>query len=138
MDTDKGNLVYMWYGPRDLLLSIIRNGFKKSSYDRIHASEVKYYPGNGSPAHGSYNLFHPTSNMFHLIYDGDYNTLDFIAAIIAYCLVEDIMLPRAMGGGGAPRIAKRIPIIILSTDNEISPALAPYVQLVDATTLIDP
>jgi hypothetical protein len=90
--------------------------------------------------HGSYNLFHQTStsNMFHLIIEGDYDDERFIEAMIGYSSVDDILLPRAMGGGSAPKVNKRIPVIILAEDNNLNTALAPFVCAIDVTTLIDP
>lgn len=147
----KEKMVHVWYGPRNVLMEIIRK-FDKSTYDRIRGNEIHYYPahnvdgGSKSMPHGSYNLFHPTSNKFHLIYEGDYDDPEFVKAIIGYCQVDDIMLPRATGGGSALPVAQRVPIIILwSIDTEdpvtgtqlFNPELTPFVHVIDASTWLD-
>lgn len=115
-------LIHVWYGPRSQLIGIIRR-FNKNCYDLINMQDVKFTPNaKETPeqcktnAYGSYSLFRPTSLSFHLINEGDYETDEFIEALIGYTTVDEISLPRAMGGGSASRLTgerKRIPIVIL-------------------------
>jgi hypothetical protein len=116
-------LIHVWYGSRSQLIGIIRR-FDKNCYDLINVQNVKFVPDAKetpeqckSDAYGSYNLFRPTSLSFHLINDGDYETDEFIEALIGYTTIDEISLPRGMGGGSASRLVgehnRRIPIVIL-------------------------
>lgn len=100
------------YGPRRELIKYIRK-LDKKTYDII--STMYFLPKTDTEpepesAHGSYDLFRPTSLKFHLI--TDYTPL-YYDALIAYVKEEHIILPRALGGGRAPACKDRIPIIIL-------------------------
>lgn len=130
-----GKLVQVWHGSRRELMDIVR-GMDKNTYERFRSDEITYSAGavphesESCLPHGSYNLFHRSSNKFHLIHEGDYTDPEFIEAIIAYCTVENILVPRAMGGGRAPPIARRIPIIILDTSDTDYKDLTPYIHKV--------
>jgi hypothetical protein len=111
-------------GDRAALNRTIRK-YNKSAYDRLYTSEVAYAAGTGS-----YNLFRPTSNLFHLIEGGDPLNPQFIEALHAYCTVEDISLPRMFGGEQAPKLDKRIPVVIfIESEDEIADVLRDYADI---------
>lgn len=147
ISTDK--LIHVWYGSRLQLTSTVRS-FNKNCYDLINVRDVKFVPvAKEHPeqyktnTYGSYNLFRPTSLSFHLINEGDYETDEFIEALIGYTTVDEISLPRAMGGGCASRlIGDRIPIVILMEEQtelgRLDEIGKDFIFSIPVTSLIDP
>lgn len=139
IDTKQLKQIHVWCGPRTIANKKIRS-INKSCYDSIIAEEVMFVSDTRenpdqykATAYGSYNLFHPTSLEFHLIYEGDYTNQDFIEAILGYCTVEDVALPRIYGKGAMP-LDKRIPIVIIvDSEYTVAPELRPYASLIKIT-----
>lgn len=123
------------YGSRQQLSKYIRT-LNKQHYDIIH--NVHYIPANqtgNSLARGSYDLFRPTSLKFHIIVD--YKP-EYYDGLMAYLKIDEIILPRAMGAGGAPKCKKRVPIIILVEDPEdFEHKPDPQIKLTPVATLFE-
>lgn len=130
--------IHVWYGDRTQLSKVLRT-IHKNRYDQVDIKSIQYSKESQSKerGYGSYSLFNPTSRDFHLIYDGDYDDLDFVEAMLGYVTVEDILLPRAMGGGAASLLKNRIPVVIFmdGEDGSLNTHLDQYACTIPVHTL---
>lgn len=121
--------IHVWIGTFANLSKVVRT-LPKSIYNHLDSNSVHYYPSStpGTLPHATYNLFHESSDQFHLVSQGDLDET-FNQSLLAYCTEEVIALPRAQGGGEAPVIKKRIPVVVLcETMDWVEPYLLPHVK----------
>jgi hypothetical protein len=132
--------IHIWIGLRQEFSTIIRK-IPKSIYENLNSDSILYHPSIAVEdhikpyPHGSYDLFHPSSNQFHLITEGSMDE-EFCKALLAYCIIDTIMLPRAQGGGEAPVIKDRIPVVVFCESEEwILPVLNQHILVISISDL---
>jgi hypothetical protein len=138
---DHTRIIHVWVGPREDLTKVIRK-LPKCVYDILDSNDIFYYPALDMEdqikpkPHGSYNLFHRSSNQFQLVSQGSLD-YEFSKALLAYCVAEIIMLPRAAGGGEAFKIKDRIPVVVVCESAEwMSPVLLQHAEVIPVSDLL--